>query len=68
MFIMKQAYHKTILTLNYSDYEIKFLLTDTILGVTLYPEVALDKQISISIINEVLFKDVKFLKHVSPEC
>lgn len=49
---MKQAYHKTILTLNYSDYEIKFLLTDTILGVTLYPEVALDKQISISIINE----------------
>ena len=65
---MKQAYHKTILTLNYSDYEIKFLLTDTILGVTLYPEVALDKQISISIINEVLFKDVKFLKHVSPEC
>lgn len=66
---MKQAYHKTILTLNYFDYEVKFLLTDTILGVTLYPEVALDKQISISIINEFsLFKDDKFLKHVSPEC
>ena len=53
MFITKQqAYHETILTLNYSDCEVKFLLTDTILGVILYPEVALDEQISIFIITE----------------
>ena len=49
MFITKQqAYHETILTLNYSDYEVKFLLTDT----NLCPEVAVDEQISIFIITE----------------
>ena len=53
MFITKQqAYHETILTLNYSDYEVKFLLTDTILDVNLCPEVAVDEQISIFIITE----------------